>query len=411
MTTTTITFPINVSQNQRYLTTAAGEPFFYHADTAWRIFRLKESDVARYLDDRKAKGFTTLHLQTTNKEVDGDSNHAGERPFAGNDMLAPYEPYWRYLDRILALATERGFFIVMSAAWYGYMGWEWRPHLDPSIAQHYGKWLGTRYKAFNNLAWILGGDNNPDRPLPDHTETVRSLAQALRGAAPHQLLTYHAGPEHTSAHWFQDDAWLDINMAYTYQYAHLQTGAEYQKRIPIRPLILGETGYEGEGNTGFPWSPYLVRRQAYWALLSGACGHAYGSRAIWNFLEDWPQVLQSPGAHQMQHLTALFVDSPWWQLVPDRAHTFVTDGYGIDGTNDLVTSAVAPDGTFALAYAPGPRSLRVALDRMARTPRARWYDPTRGGFAQAEFDSTGRTSTPAQNAGGHGDWVLVLDAR
>ena len=33
------------------------------------------------------------------------------------------------------------------------------------------------------------------------------------------------------------------------------------------PLKAGETGYEGESNTGFVCNPCWIRHQMYWALL------------------------------------------------------------------------------------------------------------------------------------------------
>ena len=50
--------------------------------------------------------------------------------------------------------------------------------------------------------------------------------------------------------------------------------AEYKKAAGM-PFILGESTYEGEhGDWG---NDLQVRKQAWWAVLSGAAGHAYGS--------------------------------------------------------------------------------------------------------------------------------------
>ena len=37
-------------------------------------------------------------------------------------------------------------------------------------------------------------------------------------------------------------------MAYTYAASYLQVTKEYQRKDPVRPVILGETGYEDEPN-------------------------------------------------------------------------------------------------------------------------------------------------------------------
>jgi hypothetical protein len=48
--------------------------------------------------------------------------------------------------------------------------------------------------------------------------------------------------------------------------------------IPLKPVVLGESHYDGE------WGPqphdFTMRKQAYWAVLSGAAGHAYGAKGM-----------------------------------------------------------------------------------------------------------------------------------
>jgi hypothetical protein len=52
--------------------------------------------------------------------------------------------------------------------------------------------------------------------------------------------------------------------------------ANYQE-TPTKPTFYGEGYYEREpgGKGSEVHSPLIVRQQAYWAMLSGGCGHTY----------------------------------------------------------------------------------------------------------------------------------------
>jgi hypothetical protein len=62
LTTTAAPLPaLRVSENQRFLITADGKPFFRLADTAWQLIHdLDEAETRRYLADRRDKGFTVI---------------------------------------------------------------------------------------------------------------------------------------------------------------------------------------------------------------------------------------------------------------------------------------------------------------------------------------------------------------
>ena len=54
---------LKVSDNKRYLATENGDPFFWLGDTGWMLFsKLTREEAARYLDDRKQKGFNVIQV-------------------------------------------------------------------------------------------------------------------------------------------------------------------------------------------------------------------------------------------------------------------------------------------------------------------------------------------------------------
>jgi hypothetical protein len=418
--TSSTPFPLRVAPNRRHLVDARGEPFFVLGDTPWFLQKLPPEDVRRVMDDRKARGFNTLFLEIL------DDSRIPSRDAHGNiafqpetDITRPVEAYWRYADTVLEEAARRGFFVIMSDLWYGYGKGLWMHHVTPESAANYGRFLGKRYAHLNHLMWMHCGDRNPDERL---AECARQLARALKQQAPGQLHTAHLSPEFASSAFFGHDSWLDVNMAYTYGASYKHVLPEYQRTNPVRPVILGETGYEGEPNAierlpdarkGDLWTPFRIRRNAYWAVLSGACGYCAGTK-LWRYEPGWPDLLNAESIRQAPHILRLMEHGPWWRLVPDANHKFVTAGSGTPGQADYATAAVADDGTFALVYVPTPRELTVDLTRLNGELTARWFDPTSGQFTQVASApltdrSKHRLHTPAKNAGGDGDHVLVLN--
>jgi hypothetical protein len=236
------------------------------------------------------------------------------------------------------------------------------------------------------------------------------MARGLEETAPKQLKTYHAGARSSSL-FFHDAPWLDINMSYGYSDPYRFVLMDYLLQ-PAKPVFLGESGYEGEDLDERGGSPQRVRRQAYWAILSGACGHMYGSKA-WGFRPGWKDWLESPGAIHMSHLCRFFQSVPWHRLVPETANAIVTAGFAL-GTDRAVTAWI-PDGSLAVTYMPSTRNVTVDLRKFTGKVDAQWFDPTTGKYARIEgspfANTTQREFTPLEkNGGGDNDFLLVLSA-
>ena len=400
-------FPLRASDNGRYLVSRAGAPFFVHADTGWMaVMALTLDEAMRYLDDRKAKGFTAVHLHTVNKEKTGPATRTGHHPFdPKDDMTRPNEAYWAHADAVLQAASDRGLLAIVSSGWFGHNGSSWRNQHTPESAKVYAQLLGQRYRKFDNILWIHGGDNNPG----DKAAVVHNLARAIKAEAPKQLHTVHNAPENASAADFADAEWLGVNMAYTYKDADRHVAAEYARKGKTRPILLGETGYKGESNTKFLWTATLVRRQPYRAILSGACGHANGSKTIWHFGPGWEKALDMPATLQMAHVKTLFTALPWWQLVPDAAGELVVEGRGTVGQPDFAPAARTADGAFAVVYLPTPRPVTVDLTKLSGGKlKAVWFNPRDGKSSAIDLPAAaGRHRFTPPSAGADDDWVFV----
>jgi hypothetical protein len=209
--------------------------------------------------------------------------------------------------------------------------------------------------------------------------------------------------------------WLGMNTVYSYDMdIYRETLGAFRRPGAIAfPMI--ESRYENEAD----WSPARIRRQAYWSILTGATGHVFGNEPIWSFSSGWQQSLNSQGAQDMARYASLFRTLPWWKLVPDDAHTIVTQGYGTFGSTDYVTAARSSDSDLVVAYLPSTgtqaRTLTVNMASLVRPASARWYNPTTGAsiLIASSMANTGSRhfTTPGNNGSATNDWALVLDAR
>ena len=447
-------FPVKTSLNGRYLVDAKGTPFFYHADTGWAINNLTTDEARLYLDNRKAKGFTVIQGFFI-EQVD-EANHNGDKPFLKNDLTQPNPPYWANMDRILDMAKKRGFLVNMDTGFF--ISDLSEPFLTPENARIYGRFLAERYsRKFPNLIYRHGGDYAPDG------KNLRARLTAIVAGIPEvdktRLQSYHSVSLQSSRMAWPEtsptSSWVTLNFAYTYYpeyewgplhiYSHVRQ--EY-RRLPVMPVYLGESQYESNRDSEEQMPVSRIRRQPYWALLSGACGYAYGQYEMCIFSPGWKAYLDAPAVRQTVYVKKAFTDAerPWWKLVPDFEQTFVTGGYGtfsgetgksgVKGQpsrgDDYATGAVSPDGDLGMVYLPParlyadleatPRTLTLDLSKMRGPVTVRWFDPTDGTYYSPLDQSNQldkplpnvrdtKLTAPGSNAAGDRDWLLILEAR
>lgn len=414
-------FPLSASSNGRYLVDSTGKPFLLHGDTAWSlIVDLSREDAERYLQDRAARGFNTLLVNLIDHQFarHAPRNYYGAAPFMRpGDFSAPNEPYFAHADYVLQRAHDLGFVVLLVPAYLGYEGGSqgWYQELaasDSTALLAYGRFLGQRYRAFDNIIWTHGGDYNPP-----NREVVRRIAEGIREFDSDALTTSHNAPESAAVDYWGGEPWLTLNNVYTYGPVYSAAWAQYGRNAAM-PFFLLESAYEHEQNS----TTVRLRTQAYHALLSGAAGHIFGNNPIWHFdgpgiysaPVTWQQALDGPGTRSMQHLKALFDTLPWWTLVPDTQGRLILEGAG--NAQDRAVAAYSADGALAVAYIPSLRDITFDLRALAG-PRvsATWYDPAAGirtPDAGSPFIATAvqKLHPPHDNSESSGDWVLILES-
>lgn len=410
-------FPLKVSPGKRHLTGQNGQPFLYVSDSGWKLFAgLTEPETKEYLQKRQSQGFNTIHVMLT--ALPGDKNRQGHEPFENKDFSKPDEAWFRHVDRVVAIADSMNMLLVMAPLWYSCCNDGWASHPEKHMRRNgkeksylFGQYVGKRYGKAGNIIWIIGGDNDPD----DYREEVRQLARGLKQAAPLQLMTYHAASSHSSTDVWPNENWLDVSMVYTYfrgfpkawnkvQPDVYETGYTEYRKSPLRPFLLGESTYEGEHEA--MGSALQIRKQAYWAMLSGGCGHSYGS-PFWKADAGWRTHLDLPGANSLKYLNELFATFNWTTLVPDLAGDFILSGNDKYATNDYAAAALTQDRRTALVYVPSARAMTVNTGKLlGKQLVATWFNPRSGERRTSGSYPVGYKmlfESPDKN-----DWVLLL---
>ena len=399
-------YPLRIGPDHRHLVDQNGTPYLIQGDAGWSLISgLTKEEAEKYLEARRRQGFNSIIVNLIEHKFRGPVNRYGEGPFTTpGDFSTPNEKYFEYADWVIRRAEEKGIQIFLAPIYLGYIGTDegWIDELvanGPEKARNWGRYVGKRYRSFDNIVWIIGGDRNPDTARQD----VDAVAQGIKEADDRHLITAHCHPENSAVDQYRKDGWLDVNSTYTYGIVHDMLIRDYNRQ-PVMPFFLIESTYEGEHNA----SQVQIRRQAYWAILSGGTGQFMGNRPMWLFDPGWKAALDSVGALDMERLGSLFHSRPWYDMVPDQKHEVVVDGLGEFRGLDYLSAARTSDGGTVIAYLPTARPFTIDTSKISGKVAAGWWFNPRTGKATAagQFPTSGKKEfTPAEE----GDWVLVLD--
>ena len=418
-------FPLKVSANGRYLVDQNDVPFLITGDSPQALaVNLSVAEADAFFADRQAAGFNLVWINLlcatyTGGRPDG-STFDGIVPFTtADDLSTPNESYFARVDDMLRLAGQHGLTVLLDPAETG----SFLSVLNANgvtKARNYGRYLGTRYRSFDNIVWMSGNDFQ-SWPNAGDDAVVQAVARGIHDTDDRHIHTVEL--DYLVSGSLDDPGWaplIQLNASYTYYPTYAQVLADYNRPSAL-PTFLVEANYEFEHNAADLGTPQILRRQEYWSLLSGAAGQLYGNRYTWPFIGGWQSHLDTPGSLQMGYVKFLFASRPWYNLIPDQTHTVVTAGYGTFadtgalGDSDYLTAARTPDGGLGMAYMPTARTITVDMTKLAAPAYASWYDPSTGTFTAIPGSPLANTGTrnfapPGSNGDGDGDWVLVLEA-
>ncbi|WP_460625591.1 apiosidase-like domain-containing protein [Intrasporangium mesophilum] len=410
-------FPLTVEHASRHLVDRSGRPFLMVGDAAWSVIaQLDEQTFGTYLCLRREAGFNTIMVNLIEHKFasNAPANAQRQAPFlAPGDFSRPNAAYFDSAARMVSLARSWGFLVIMTPAYAGYDGGSegWYQEMARSGAETlhaYGRFVGQRFRAFDNIIWVEGGDYDvPDPGLVD------ALAEGVAETDPHALQTYNGRVDSRVTPAWGDRPWFSIDNIYTYKRPMDAASAAY--RDGTKPFFLLESLYENEHNT----TPVDLRRQSYQTVLCGGIGHVFGNNPMWHFdgpglfpaPSGWTEQFDSPGTKGMTQFAHILGSVDWWKLRPDSGSFLVGSGSAADPT----VSSVATDRTLAVAYDPDGAKLLLDLSALAGPlTSAVWRDPVSGASAPVDLPGGAAVqvtvSPPGANSGGDPDWVLVLEA-
>jgi hypothetical protein len=419
-------YPLKISTDGRHLVDQNNDPFLMIGDSPQALMvNASPGDAEFLLANRASHGFNSVWIMLLCNDYSGGRADAstldGLKPFTtAGDLATPNEAYFARCEQILRAAAGHGLVVLLNPIETGGFLDLMRAN-GVAKCQAYGRYLGSRYKSFDNILWMSGSDFQTWGDDSDDA-LVKAVAAGLKETDTRHIhtlvLDYYVSSSTDDPHW--SDV-VTLNAAYTYYPTYAEVLKDYD-RIPAIPVFLVEADYESENGTDLE----RLRRQEYWSFLSGACGHVFGNAYIWPLKTGWKSHLDSTGAIQFGHCKALLRSRPWHSLVPDQAHALVTAGYGTFSSggnphssiseNNYVTAASTPDGKLALVYVPSTRTITVDLTKLSSSVTARWYDPTSGTYgaiAGSPFPNTTlhSFSTPGTHTDGASDWILVLETQ
>jgi len=410
-----------------------GTPFFWLGDTAWELFhRLKLEEIKTYLDNRQKKGFNVIQVVAI-PTMNGlkNPNVYGDLPLIDLNPATPNPNFFRLIDTVVQMAAAKNMVMAILPTWGDNVSSE-NPFFNTSTAYTYGKFLGSRYKEYPNIVWVLGGDHSAYTESNDWRPVWRAMAKGLReGAEKHVLISFHPGGiMWESALQVHHEEWLDFNMI---QSGHSEVDQPVWKTVerdynlkPAKPVIDAEPAYEDHPIHPWPvWDPangYFrddeVRRQLYRSVFSGAFGVTYGHHAIWQFYSPeyekinyadrfWYDALDRPAAFQAGFLRKLIESGHYYKRIP--AQTLILAGQG--EKSEYMTAFRDDKGRYIGIYLPVGKQITVNTSGISsRILKIAWFDPKRGKTKSLKnLPNTGSLRLSPPQTGNGNDWVLIID--
>ena len=131
-------------------------------------------------------------------------------------------------------------------------------------ARDYGRYLGTRYRNFDNIVWMSGNDFQSWQN-PGDDAVVQAVARGIQDTDDRHIHTVEL--DYLVSGSLDDPSWaplIELNASYTYYPTYAQVLADYNRPNAL-PTFLVEANYEFEHNAADEGTPEILRRQEYWS--------------------------------------------------------------------------------------------------------------------------------------------------
>jgi hypothetical protein len=411
---------------------ATGQPVWIQGDSPQSLgVQVSAADVETYLADREARGYNVVWiiLHDEGDQAKKPNDFYNNPPFTDGVFTNFGSAYWEHMDDVIRRCAAHGMTVVANATFVGVnakSGYSLNDVLAASdtTMTAFGAFLGNRYKNYNNIIWLLGGDADPG--VSGLYGKLEDIANGIRSADTVHLITLegcracggassadHSSVEGTRFVFRHTPAWLTLNWVYE-QYANTAAGCNRAITEGL-PALMGEDWYELEHDM----TSLQLRNETYWEALGGCTlGRVMGNMAIWTMGspgntsgQTWQSQLGSNHSVQFALIGRLMRSRQFWKLAADLTHRYLTAGFGA-GTS-LCVLARTSDGQTMMAYVPNGNSTSVTINLAGITDaggkvKCWWTNPSTGANTLiGTFSNSGPRSFTAPDSN---DWVLTLDS-
>ena len=411
---------------------STGHPVWIQGDSPQALgLQVSTADVETYLADRQSRGYNAVWiiLHDEGDQSNKPNNFDNSPPFDNGVFTNFGSVYWSHMDDVIRRCAAHGMTVVANVTFIGVnagSGYSLNHVLAASDAtmMAFGALLGKRYKNYNNIIWMLGGDADPG--INGLFAKLQDIANGIRSADTVHLITLeacrgcggassaeHSAVEATRFVFGKTPSWLTLNWVYE-QYASTAAGCNRAIKEGL-PALIGEDWYELEHDM----TSLQLRNETYWEAFSGcSLGRLMGNMPIWTMGgprnesgKSWQSQLASQHSVQFALTGKLMRSRQFWKLVPDMTHVYLTSGYG-SGT-DLSVLARTSDGQTMMAYVPNGNRTSVTINLAGVTDvggkvKCWWTNPSTGeNKLIGTFSNSGSRTFTAPDSN---DWVLTLDS-
>jgi uncharacterized protein DUF4038/uncharacterized protein DUF5060 len=335
-----------VSSDKRHFEHADGTPFFWLGDTLWTGLsdRLSWEGFRTLVADRKEKGFTVVQISAglvpNNEELPPvDPGFINEGGAVWDPQFQRINPqYFDYADRRIQLLVDAGITPAIFGGW-----WQVLKQMGVDKMKKHWRYVIARYGSYP-VFWVVGGELfDPPEAIADRVpEWFRAhispgwteVARYVRATDPY----HHPLAAHEAIAPFdiplKDSSLTDFEMTQPCHLGWASIGSEiaqlnqrYARIDTVKPLVVGEIGYELRGATHLE----DFQRVAFWsAVLNGAAGYTYGAAPTFEannpdkpfhrsgqvtFL-TWQEGMNLPGSYQVGLSKKFLQQFQWWRLAP-----------------------------------------------------------------------------------------------
>jgi Protein of unknown function (DUF4038)/Domain of unknown function (DUF5060) len=375
---------LRVSANKRYFEHADGTPFYWLGDTWWTGLsdRLPWEGFQKLASDRKAKGFTVVQicagLIPSNEELAPvDPGFCNEGGCVWDPAFTRINPrYFDYADRRIQYLLDHELVPAIVGGWRQVLS-----QMGVAKMKKHWRYVIARYGAYP-VFWLVGGEvyDPPEavgRKLPGLVQDgnlwdLRSpgwteVARYIRATDPyhHPVSVHEIDPPFDTA--LQDESLTDFDL---FQAGHrgwpsiataiALLNKHYARTTVIKPLVVGEIGYEKMAGENFE----SYQRAAFWlTMLNGAAGFTYGTISTAEAYSadkpfhrtrlspyTWEEAMRFPGGAQVALGASLLKRYPWWKMAPHpdwvtpRGTTLLEPNTQVNGFEiDLIAALAQPE--------------------------------------------------------------------